>query len=175
MRHFRLPKVPSRGSVLHGKLHAYQFSLVRGLDSPVNLGIAAPLRATGHDRQHYDSNWYPSGTRSSTTSSGAETTIGVAAVAGCEVGRGVSRPDGIRWSVECIASVERARSVAQDLLAAVPSRESLGTSTSIMDADAAAIAVDCEGVRLGRFGRVCLVQMALSDGRAFVFDALKPG
>ncbi|CEL95361.1 unnamed protein product [Vitrella brassicaformis CCMP3155] len=39
---------------------------------------------------------------------------------------------------------------------------------------APAIAVDCEGVNLGRFGRLCLIQIAAGD-RVFLFDCLKEG
>ena len=38
-----------------------------------------------------------------------------------------------------------------------------------------AVALDCEGVRLGRFGRVCLLQLQDSDGRVLLCDALRAG
>ncbi|CAE8610911.1 unnamed protein product, partial [Polarella glacialis] len=46
----------------------------------------------------------------------------------------------------------------------------------VLRADGPAVALDCEGVRLGRFGRVCLIQIASStSGRLFLCDALRPG
>ena len=38
-----------------------------------------------------------------------------------------------------------------------------------------AVALDCEGVRLGRFGRVCLLQLQSSSGRVLLCDALRSG
>ena len=38
-----------------------------------------------------------------------------------------------------------------------------------------ALALDCEGVRLGRFGRICLMQMQDQEGRVMLCDALRPG
>lgn len=40
---------------------------------------------------------------------------------------------------------------------------------------ACAVALDCEGVRLGRFGRLCLMQLAAPGGRYYMLDALRPG
>uniref|UniRef100_A0A0G4HYI2 3'-5' exonuclease domain-containing protein n=1 Tax=Chromera velia CCMP2878 TaxID=1169474 RepID=A0A0G4HYI2_9ALVE len=40
--------------------------------------------------------------------------------------------------------------------------------------EAASVAVDCEGVSLGRFGRLCLLQMA-TDSEVFLLDTLRDG
>ncbi|CAE7203456.1 HAL3B [Symbiodinium natans] len=38
-----------------------------------------------------------------------------------------------------------------------------------------AVALDCEGVRLGRFGRICLLQLQDSKGHVLLCDALRKG
>lgn len=65
-------------------------------------------------------------------------------------------------SVEFVASEQRAGQLAADLL-----HEFGGTGEPL--------AFDCEGVRLGRFGRICLLQLGAPGGRFFLLDALRPG
>lgn len=72
-----------------------------------------------------------------------------------------------RQSVECIVSAKRVCEVAEELVGGVLEGPSATPGL--------AVALDCEGVRLGRFGRICLVQLAVPGGRLFLFDALRPG
>lgn len=74
-------------------------------------------------------------------------------------------------SVEFVTEAARASGIASELLAS----SSLGGPRPAIAAGAPVVALDCEGVRLGRFGRVCLVQAAVADGRHFLLDALRPG
>jgi len=77
--------------------------------------------------------------------------------------------------VECISSAERARDVATALLSIASGHTKRQDDGLVVDLASPAIGVDCEGVRLGRFGRICLVQIAAPDGRLLLLDALRPG
>lgn len=65
-----------------------------------------------------------------------------------------------------------ARAVCAKLLSrrGVPS-----TEHPILNVAGPAVALDIEGVNLGRFGRICLVQLSTRDRQFFLIDALKPG
>lgn len=88
-------------------------------------------------------------------------------------------------AVEFVVSACRARDVASELLDAMyvlpddhrarNGRGIAATDAVVLETDGPAVALDCEGVRLGRFGRICMAQLAVSDGRVFLFDALRPG
>lgn len=76
--------------------------------------------------------------------------------------------------MECIASAQRTHELVEELLGrwggSGHTREA-----DVLAVDGPAIGVDCEGVRLGRFGRICTVQLAEPGGRLFMLDALRPG
>jgi len=80
--------------------------------------------------------------------------------------------------VECIASAQRVSELVQELLSSTISRSSVDdpeACSAVLASGGPAVAVDCEGVRLGRFGRICVVQLATPCGRLFLLDALRPG
>lgn len=84
-------------------------------------------------------------------------------------------------TVEFVQSADRARQLAEELLslAALAAQEPGGPATEgvapELCQEAYAVGLDCEGVRLGRFGRLCLMQLAAPGGRFFMLDALRPG
>jgi len=83
---------------------------------------------------------------------------------------------GALGTVEFIASAERASEVATEFLdAGVGAPNERSAVSGAVDGDRPVVALDCEGVRLGRFGRICVVQLATSGGRIAVLDALRPG
>eukprot|EP00927_Polykrikos_kofoidii_P061081 TRINITY_DN55977_c0_g1_i1.p1 TRINITY_DN55977_c0_g1~~TRINITY_DN55977_c0_g1_i1.p1 ORF type:complete len:610 (-),score=115.90 TRINITY_DN55977_c0_g1_i1:42-1808(-) len=113
------------------------------------------------------------------------------AATGVPAGGGAVRP-----FVEFVASAARTQSLVDELLqrgsqkvaalaaeASSPlfaNRASLSASVRL---GSPAVAMDFEGVRLGRFGRMCVTQLATSDGggsdgsapRLMLFDAIRPG
>lgn len=93
----------------------------------------------------------------------------------CAAASAVPGSGATRRVVECVASPARAEELVQQLLASVASVERLNLDGVVTALDGPAVALDCEGVRLGRFGRVATLQLALPDGASFLFDALQPG
>eukprot|EP00929_Paragymnodinium_shiwhaense_P088301 TRINITY_DN48599_c0_g1_i1.p1 TRINITY_DN48599_c0_g1~~TRINITY_DN48599_c0_g1_i1.p1 ORF type:complete len:485 (-),score=95.20 TRINITY_DN48599_c0_g1_i1:507-1907(-) len=90
------------------------------------------------------------------------------------IGRSCSAAVGGQPSVEFVTTAERAGSLATELLAA--SRTSEAEDRLVADEAADAVGLDCEGVRLGRFGRLTVMQLAADRGqRLFLLDALRPG
>lgn len=74
--------------------------------------------------------------------------------------------------VRFVSSAQDAQQLAEELLSLeYPQAHDLPESLL----GKLAIALDCEGVRLGRFGRVCLIQMALPSGHLILCDALQAG
>jgi len=71
-------------------------------------------------------------------------------------------------------TAQRAEEISNEL-SNVESPRPSDSTWPVLAVEAPAIGLDCEGVRLGRFGRICVVQLAALDGRLFVLDALRPG
>lgn len=80
-----------------------------------------------------------------------------------------------RRKVESVVSAERARMLASDLISRAGEFNPAISDSLVCDGNAPAIGFDCEGVRLGRYGRLCLLQIATQDGGVFICDALKNG
>ncbi|CAK9102185.1 unnamed protein product [Durusdinium trenchii] len=82
--------------------------------------------------------------------------------------RSAKRCFGTSYTVHLVSSQAQAERLSRELLLKLRKR-------SPNESSIAKIALDCEGVRLGRFGRLSLMQMQDEDGQVMLCDALRPG